>query len=98
LEIRQTRIEFYAGRRTDKPKLIVVFRDFANALKASKRFSSATHPLNIVKFSKSLILYDTFLGPFVKLQQATGSFIMSVRLSAWNNSAPTGRIFMKFHI
>ena len=23
--------------------------------------------------------------------------ILSVRLSAWNNSAPTGRIFMKFH-
>jgi len=25
------------------------------------------------------------------------SFIMSVRLSAWNKSAPTGRIFMKFY-
>jgi hypothetical protein len=26
------------------------------------------------------------------------SFVMSVRLSAWNNSAPTGRISMKFDI
>ena len=24
------------------------------------------------------------------------SFVMSVRPSAWNNSAPTGQIFMKF--
>ena len=28
----------------------------------------------------------------------TFSFAMSVRLSAWNNSAPTGRIFVKFDI
>ena len=26
------------------------------------------------------------------------SFVMSVCLSAWNNSASTGRIFMKFDI
>jgi hypothetical protein len=26
------------------------------------------------------------------------SFVMSVRLSAWDNSAPTERIFMKFDI
>jgi len=28
----------------------------------------------------------------------TVSFVMSVRLSAWNNLALTGRIFMKLHI
>jgi hypothetical protein len=39
-----------------------------------------------------------FLGAFENLRKATISFVMSVRLSAWNNSAPTGRIFMKFHI
>ena len=38
------------------------------------------------------------LGAFPKLQKATISFVMSVRLSAWNNSAPTGRIFMKYGI
>jgi len=37
-----------------------------------------------------------FLGSFAKLRKATTCFVMSVRLSAWNNSAPTGRIFMKF--
>ena len=42
------------------------------------------------------------LGAFVKLRKVTISFVMSVRpsvrLSAWYNSAPTGRIFMKFDI
>jgi hypothetical protein len=33
-----------------------------------------------------------------KLLKATVSFFVSVRLSAWNKSAPTGRIFMKFDI
>jgi len=39
-----------------------------------------------------------FLDAFEKLRKATISSIMSVRLTAWNNSAPTGRIFMKFDI
>jgi len=42
------------------------------------------------------------LGSFAKLRKATISFVMciclSVRPSEWNNSAPTGRIFMKFDI
>ena len=33
-----------------------------------------------------------------KLRKAIISFVMSVNLSAWNNSAPTGRIFMKLYI
>ena len=41
-----------------------------------------------------------FLGWFEKLRKATVSFLMSVCLSvcqsAWNTSAPTGRIFIKF--
>ena len=41
-----------------------------------------------------------FLGAFAKLRNATIDFVMSVRPSvrppAWNNSAATGRIFMKF--
>jgi len=41
----------------------------------------------------------TFLGAFASLRKATVSFVMSVCLpSAWNNSAPTGRIFNKFYI
>jgi len=41
-------------------------------------------------------------GAFAIMQKATVSFVMSVclsgRLSAWKNSAPTGRIFIKFDI
>jgi hypothetical protein len=35
---------------------------------------------------------------FAELRKASVSFVMSVRLSAWNNVAPTARIFMKFDI
>ena len=40
----------------------------------------------------------TFLGEFAKVRKATTSFVISVRPSSWNDSAPTGRIFMKFDI
>jgi hypothetical protein len=40
----------------------------------------------------------SFLGEFRKLRKATISFVMSICPSAWNNSAPTGRIFMKLDI
>jgi hypothetical protein len=38
------------------------------------------------------------LGVFAKLRKATTSVVtpFSVRKSAWNNSTPIGRIFMKF--
>ena len=32
------------------------------------------------------------------MQKVTGSFVMSVRLSAWNNSALTGRTVPKFYV
>ena len=38
------------------------------------------------------------LGAVAKLQKATISFVTSVCLSEWNNSAPTGRIMMKLDI
>ena len=38
-----------------------------------------------------------FLGAFEKIRKATVNFVMSVCLFAWNDSAPTGRIFMKFY-
>jgi hypothetical protein len=37
-----------------------------------------------------------FLGAFAKLRKATINFVTPVRPSAGKNSAPTGRIFMKF--
>jgi hypothetical protein len=43
-----------------------------------------------------------FLGVIAKLHKATVNFVTpacpSVRPPAWNNSAPTGRIFIKFNI
>ena len=49
-----------------------------------------------------LTVLVSILGAFAKLRKTTISFVMSVRLSvspsAGNNSAPTGRIFMKFDI
>jgi predicted nucleic acid-binding Zn ribbon protein len=44
-----------------------------------------------------LLRHIRFLGAFPKLRKAAISF-MSVCLSAWNNSAFTGRIFVKFGI
>ena len=38
------------------------------------------------------------LGAFAKLRKANNSFLMSICLSAWNKSATTGRIWMKFDI
>jgi hypothetical protein len=47
----------------------------------------------------SFILYlISFLGAFAKFRKATISFVMSVCLSAWNNSAPTRQILMKLDI
>jgi len=37
-----------------------------------------------------------FLGAFTKFWKATITFVLSICRSPWNNSAPTGRIFMKF--
>ena len=51
---------------------------------------SAVGSVNTEDGSRSL------LGAFAKLQKATIIFVMSVSLSAWNNSAPTGQIFMEF--
>jgi len=40
-----------------------------------------------------------FLGAFAKLRKATISFgMLSVRPSAWSNSAPAGRSFVKFYV
>jgi hypothetical protein len=38
----------------------------------------------------------TLFGALAKLREATISFVIFIRPSARNNSAPTGRIFIKF--
>jgi len=51
---------------------------------------------NAVDFT---VVYRTsLLGSFVKLRKATICFLMSVRPTAWKNSAPNKRIFMKSYI
>jgi hypothetical protein len=45
-----------------------------------------------------ILRHRPVLGAFAKLRKATTTFAMSVRLSAWKNSAPTGRILMKVNI
>jgi len=40
-------------------------------------------------------IISRFLGAVAKLQKVTISFFVTVRPSAWNNSASTGRIFSK---
>jgi hypothetical protein len=58
---------------------------------------------DVVRYTKEHFLFESFqpspvLIVFAKFRKAALSFIMSVRLSARNNSVPTGRIFMKFDI
>jgi hypothetical protein len=55
---------------------------------------SALLPLCPTCYSCCLIHLDVF----AKLRKACTSFAISVCLSAWNNSAPSGRIIMKFDI
>jgi len=50
-----------------------------------------------VQIKETLIL-KSLIGTFAKLRKATFRFIMSVRLSALNNSAPMGRSLLKFGI
>jgi hypothetical protein len=60
---------------------------------------------NLFNKSQSInvkLQFINFLGGFAKLRKATISFVMSVSPSVrpppWNNSAPTGPIFMKIDI
>jgi len=48
--------------------------------------------------SLSAYLAQNTLGEFAKLWEATISFVTSVCPSAWNNSTPTGRIYIEFEI
>jgi hypothetical protein len=43
-------------------------------------------------------VHPWFLGEFAKSRKSIISFLMSVRLFTWNNSARTGPIFVKFDI
>ena len=75
----------------------------------SEDFRCAQNPLASVPQRKTMIIvpaarvvkilrHRSVLGAFAKWRKATTTFAMSVRLSAWNNSAPTGRISIIFGI
>jgi hypothetical protein len=46
----------------------------------------------------SYVLRWARLSAFAELRKETISFVMSVRLSSWNISVPTERVFMKLYI
>jgi len=52
----------------------------------------------VTKYWNRTKCIDKFLGAFPKFRIATGNFVASVYLSAWNYSAPIGRIFVKLYI
>jgi hypothetical protein len=45
-----------------------------------------------------LVAHLTLFRGVRKIVRTTITFVISARLYAWNNSSPTGRIFMKVHI
>jgi len=53
---------------------------------------SVSHICSDGKILSPRKMNNQFLGAFAKLRKAAISFVMFVRLSAWNKSAPTGRI------
>ena len=67
------------------------------SLMGQSKCQSHTNQQGILKQKSTHIL-----GAFTKLRKAIISFVMSVCpsvcLSVWKNSAPTGQIFIKFHI
>ena len=67
------------------------------------RHRSETCSCDLIKNSKFCYLthacsLHVSLDVFAKLCKTTISFVMSVRLSAWNNLVPIGRIPIKFDI
>ena len=90
--------------QTDMTKLMVAFRNFANAPTNSTFFPRSTFLSSSIELQlfPYTILTDWFLVAFAKFRDVSVSFDMSVcpsvRSSVWNNSAHTGRIFKKFDI
>jgi len=74
-------------------------RGAATRISSIKKIFGLNRFKNVDRNSKKLLGERVwFLDASAKLRRATFSFITSVRPSARNNSATTGRIFMKFDI
>ena len=60
---------------------------------------SSVQCFHIEGAAKNVLSQISHTFPAFKLvRQIAESFVMYVRMSAWNDSAPTGRMFMKFDI
>ena len=57
-----------------------------------------TKKWNITLHEPKYVLVSSVLVAFAELRKAAVIYVMSVRPSAWNNSARTGRIFVKFDV
>ena len=49
-----------------------------------------------ISIQKLYLMNHHFFPAIVKLRKAIINCIMSVSMPAWNNSVPTGRVFVKF--
>ena len=102
----------YRNKNVDKIKNRSQAGNVATSLSHSQFFSTRSLlplAISIIKITViiiiiiimccSFIALCSFLGAFAKLRKANLALLcLPVRLSAWNNSAPTGKILMKFYI
>ena len=77
----------------------------APTLESNRHSPSSSHiPVTDIKYhcwkssfsEVTPIIVVLLLGTFAELRKSTVSYVMSVRPSAWKNSAPAGRICLKF--
>ena len=65
-------------------------------------FFNKVNYISLIHYTSSnlreVTIDQPLLGVLAKLRKGASSFVMSVRLSARNDSVPTGRIFMEFDI
>jgi hypothetical protein len=76
---------------------ICVGQDRSKGIQSFAWLLSELSPFRL-RLERDVAVKATILGAFVKLQKPTISFVMSVRPSARNKLAPTGRIFMKLDV
>jgi hypothetical protein len=106
-ERNQHGLQTIAAVREHSGNCVPTFRDNLSVPSSRVKMSTSSHRGHLYVLGRSqnkprllpnVTSTDWFLGAFAKLRKAIISFVMSVCPSAWNNSAPTGWIFMKFDI
>jgi hypothetical protein len=69
---------------------------FLTALFLKIRICWDVMPCGLLHWNLSTVAL--FVDMYTKLQKVSVSFVTSVCLSTWNNSAPTGQIFVKVYV